>query len=226
MPQINGFAVDSSPRALGVRPLAIPGTGVTVPVRADIAPLLIGFAVEFHRTVEPLVPGWNWGYAYRPVRGSRLPSFHAAGIALDLNAPRHPLGRRGTFRPEQAERIRVLARKYGLRWGGDYRKRADEMHVEVIVSAARARELVTALQSPPPLPSGPASPVLRRGSSGPKVRDVQNALRVAGFPVQLDGDFGSRTDEAVRAFQASRDLEADGVVGPATWAALRKAVHG
>lgn len=226
MPSINGFAVDDSPRVLGVRPFAVPGTVVTVPVRADVAPLLIGFAVEFHRTVEPLVPGWNWGYAYRSVRGSQRPSFHAAGIAMDLNAPRHPMGRRGTFLPDQADRIRVLARKYGLRWGGDYRKRPDDMHVEVIVTAARARELVQALQQRPPLPSRPGSPVLRRGSSGPKVRDVQNALRVAGFAVRLDGAFGAETDSATRAFQASRELKPDGVVGPATWAALRKAVHG
>jgi hypothetical protein len=226
MPHINGFAVDSSPKALGVRTFEIPGTGVAVPVRADVAPLLLGFAVEFHRHVEPLVKGWNWGYAYRPVRGSSKPSFHAAGIALDLNAPRHPLGKRGTFSPEQADRIRVLARKYGLRWGGDYRTRADDMHVEVIVPMDQAREMVKALQSPPPLPAPSGSPVLRQGASGPKVRDVQNALRVGGFPLQLDGEFGPATDRALRAFQAKHGLTADGVVGPKTWAVLRKVVHG
>jgi hypothetical protein len=226
MASINGFPVDDSPSALGVRPFQVPGTKVTVPVRADVAPLLLGFAAEFHRSVEPLVVGWNWGYAYRPVIGGRSPSFHAAGIAIDLNAPRHPLGRRHTFTPDQADRIRVLARKYGLRWGGDYQRRPDEMHVEVIVPAARAREMVKALQAPPPLPSAPGSPVLRRGSSGKKVQEVQNALRVAGIPVVKDGVFGPATETAVKQFQRSRGLTSDGVVGRRTWAALRKAVHG
>lgn len=226
MPLLNGFRVDSSPKALGVRAFEVPGTDVSVPVRADVAPLLLGFASEFHRQVEPLVKGWTWGYAYRTVRGSTRPSFHAAGIALDLNAPRHPLGAHGTFRPEQADRIRVLARKYGLRWGGDYRNRPDDMHVEVIVPIAEAHELVRALQAPPPLPATPGSPVLRRGASGPRVRDVQHALRVSGLPVQLDGDFGPATERAVAAFQTAQGLAADGVVGPATWAALRRVVHG
>lgn len=226
MALINGFPVDDSPHTIGVRPFRVPGTTVTVPVRADVAPLLLGFASEFHRTVEPLVSGWNWGYAYRPVTGGRSPSFHAAGIALDLNAPRHPIGRRNTFTPDQADRIRLLAGKYGLRWGGDYKRRPDDMHVEVIVPAPRAREMVRALQAPPPLPAAPGSPVLRRGSSGSKVRDVQNALRVAGIPVAKDGVFGPATEAGVKHFQRSRGLQPDGVVGLRTWAALRRVVHG
>ena len=63
-------------------------------------------------------------------------------------------------------------------------------------------------------------PVVRRGSEGQPVRSLQYLLRARGRAVAVDGDFGPRTDAAVRAFQRSRRLAVDGVVGPATWRAL------
>lgn len=62
----------------------------------------------------------------------------------------------------------------------------------------------------------------REGDAGELVEYIQLALIEAGFDdLAPDGHFGSRTKAAVMAFQAARGLEADGVVGPATWAALR-----
>lgn len=67
-------------------------------------------------------------------------------------------------------------------------------------------------------------PLLRAGSRGPAVSDLQSRLKAAGFdPGPIDGDFGPRTQAAVRAFQSSRGLAVDGVVGPQTWGALRGA---
>ena len=68
---------------------------------------------------------------------------------------------------------------------------------------------------------------LRRGSSGPDVviiqvelnRIAQNYPAIPKIPV-VDGIFGSRTENAVRAFQEIFDLDVDGVVGKATWYAL------
>jgi N-acetylmuramoyl-L-alanine amidase len=52
---------------------------------------------------------------------------------------------------------------------------------------------------------------------GPVVRRIQRALRDAGFdPGAIDGDFGGLTEAAVRAYQATRRLVADGEVGPRT----------
>ncbi len=65
-------------------------------------------------------------------------------------------------------------------------------------------------------------PVLRLDSSGDAVRELQELLIHQGLdPGPVDGEFGSRTDAAVRAFQRSMGLDPDGVVGPMTWAALR-----
>jgi|GEM_PF-91996 len=70
----------------------------------------------------------------------------------------------------------------------------------------------------------PAFPILRRGSTGPYVTFVQQRLIDLGFsPGAVDGIFGSQTETAVRAFQTSRGLTADGVVGAATWNALFRA---
>lgn len=61
---------------------------------------------------------------------------------------------------------------------------------------------------------------LRLGSKGAGVRDVQAMLKLAGHNIEVDGDFGEATDEAVRAFQLSQGLSPDGIVGPKTNAAL------
>ncbi len=63
-------------------------------------------------------------------------------------------------------------------------------------------------------------PVLRRGSRGLTVADLQGKLVKAGFDLTIDGDFGPGTEAVVKAFQAKKKLVRDGIVGPATWAAL------
>jgi peptidoglycan hydrolase-like protein with peptidoglycan-binding domain len=55
---------------------------------------------------------------------------------------------------------------------------------------------------------------IREGDSGEAVRAAQSLL---GGGLVVDGDFGSQTDAAVRAFQQAFAPPADGVVGPDTW---------
>lgn len=50
--------------------------------------------------------------------------------------------------------------------------------------------------------------------------DIQQALSNQGYSVDIDGIFGKGTEDAVRQFQANHGLEADGVIGPATYEAI------
>ncbi len=70
-------------------------------------------------------------------------------------------------------------------------------------------------------------PVLKLGSSGPDVQDLQQKLKNLGFnPNGVDGNFGPGTEKAVRAFQQAKGLGVDGKVGPGTQAALDAAAGG
>jgi peptidoglycan hydrolase-like protein with peptidoglycan-binding domain len=59
-----------------------------------------------------------------------------------------------------------------------------------------------------------------RGNRGVDTLAVQYLLQARGVSATADGVFGSGTESAVRSFQSSRGLAADGVVGPNTWGAL------
>ncbi len=69
--------------------------------------------------------------------------------------------------------------------------------------------------------SGNFSRTLRRGYTGQDVKDVQAQLKTLGYySGSVDGVYGSGSIEGVRAFQRAHGLEADGLVGSATFAKL------
>ena len=74
---------------------------------------------------------------------------------------------------------------------------------------------------PWPTTSAPSvKPVLKTGSSGQDVRVLQDQLRARGADVSTDGNFGPKTEAAVRRFQEQQGLTVDGIVNAATWAKL------
>lgn len=85
---------------------------------------------------------------------------------------------------------------------------------------AAARPVASAPQRRPAATTE-AAVFYARGSLGPEVASLQRALRDLGhYGGPVDGIFGGGTEAAVRAFQSSRRLRADGIVGPRTWARL------
>ena len=86
---------------------------------------------------------------------------------------------------------------------------------------------VLAAAAEPAVPAIPAIDadergLLRRGDRGEDVKLLQRALRSAGYDLAIDGVFGRITLECVKSFQATHDLERDGIVGPLTWSKLEE----
>ena len=144
----NGWPASKDQAEIGIKSYPVPGTQRKLRCASAVAPLLIGFASEFHSLIEPIDDDIydDWGWAFRMVRGTtdKL-SNHASGTAIDLNAVKHPLGRVGTIDAAKVPMLRALVKKYGLTWGGDYKGRKDEMHFEISINAVKVAALITQL---------------------------------------------------------------------------------
>lgn len=88
--------------------------------------------------------------------------------------------------------------------------------------ATKSKLYATGGSAPAPVnlqsPSCPANVV--QGTKGGCVTELQRLLRHFGYAVDVDGDFGPGTASAVRDFQSSHGLTADGQVGTNTKRAL------
>lgn len=64
----------------------------------------------------------------------------------------------------------------------------------------------------------------RRGDGGSNIRALQTTLTDLGYDTGIDGDFGPKTEKAVKEFQKEEGLGADGIVGAKTVAAINARV--
>ena len=138
----NGWPASEDRKALGIESFTVPGTKIKLACAKAVAPILVAFCKEFHELVEPIDKGQldDWGYAFRMTRGSdKVLSNHSSGTAVDLNALKHPLGKSNTFTKDQTNTIQLLLVKYGLAWGGNYKRRKDEMHFEIAMNKAQVQ---------------------------------------------------------------------------------------
>jgi hypothetical protein len=169
-------------------------------------------------------------YNCRKITGGRTLSSHAYAIAIDVNWDTNPYvkGKLVTDMPakmiEAVHRITTVAGLQVWRWGGDWDNRPntphayyDAMHFEIVVTPAELRAGIDRIVR---VDAAAARPKLAKDSRGPAVVQLQALLTTAGFPVPNTGAFLAITDRQVRAYQLSRGLTADGIVGPATWTAL------
>jgi hypothetical protein len=175
-------------------------------------------------------------YVCRPITGGTAPSAHAQGIALDVNWDTNPyrLDKLVTDMPRaMVEEIEALTTITGLkagRWGGDWDGRPetaqgnyDAMHFELMITPAEARPGAWSNFWTHGFDEADqwAWPLVTIGERGNGVKQLQlHVNRSIGSSLKVDGFFGEKTDYAVKAYQKSRGLEADGIVSLGTWTAI------
>ena len=163
----------------------------------------------------------------RRIRNSNNPSNHSWGCAVDINieGALDGISVGGGTGKRDGKTLAGLAamapffNDEGWFWGVGFSTFEDGMHFEVADQTIRAWHRDGFLG---PNVSGRrvASENLSIGDIGSEVKALQRALAALGFDIVADGDFGPITRGIVIDFQAANGLEPDGIVGPATKAAL------
>jgi hypothetical protein len=153
----------------------------------------------------------------RMVRGSRsIISNHSWGTAIDIKIG-GVLDRRGNDKVQIGlSEIAVIFNRHGWYWGAGFTIE-DGMHFEI------SKEKIIEWHEDGKLFSGrtiPSRSVLRLGSRGTDVAELQSRLNQLAEDLLVDGDFGIATQAAVIDFQSRNDLEPDGIVGKRTWRIL------
>jgi peptidoglycan hydrolase-like protein with peptidoglycan-binding domain len=155
---------------------------------------------------------------------------HLQGRLVDLGVDPGPAD--GTFGNRTQDAVVCVQDQYGLAadgvvgpatWSVIDAEPARNMAELAIVETPPEFEAPPVLETPPDIETPPETsyPALWLGQSGEWVSYLQELLASAGCPSgAIDGVFGQQTDSAVRGYQQSRGLAADGVVGNVTWAAL------
>ena len=102
--------------------------------------------------------------------------------------------------------------------GDEVRRCSYSIHSPSIIGYGRPRYyLLTGRQTAADMP------LIKKGSKGSAVLQLQKILNSKGYKLSEDSDFGPATEAAVKAFQKANGLKpVDGECGPITWAALLK----
>ena len=154
----------------------------------------------------------------RLVRGTKSGAIsnHAWGTAIDITI-NGILDPRGDDKVQSGlVQLAPFFNRCGWFWGAGFGTE-DGMHFEA--GDGRMREWHTQGLSQSTADAA-IDEVLRIGDRGPDVRRLQEQLNAKGSSVGGDGDFGEKTQDAVKAFQQQNGLKEDGVVGPKTSTAL------
>ncbi|GGV83340.1 hypothetical protein GCM10015535_26220 [Streptomyces gelaticus] len=165
-------------------------------------------------------PYWDWNRYMQLVGGDTRGGEGADGLSFTSYAPQRS-GSTGA----QVKAVQQLLNEQGYSAGAVDGSFGPATKTAVTAyQAARGLDAdgVVGARTWTALLSAGATPTLQQGTSGDGVKRLQRSLTAAlGSTVGIDGTFGPTTATAVRGYQTSRGLTADGIVGPATWTALQ-----
>lgn len=163
-------------------------------------------------------------------KGTSYSSQHQWGIAVDFykNVKGHAFDDVKFF-----DKVGVLAKSIDLGWGGDWKNPVDKPHLYLPDWGRTTSALKKKYGTPEKFyttwnkenmakekkVSDTKMPTIKKGSKGKAVKIAQIIVGVSA-----DGDFGTKTYNAIVAFQKKKGLSADGIVGTDTWRALLESV--
>ena len=128
----------------------------------------------------------------------------------------------GTYDTNTIGAVRSFQKKNGLKADGTAGAETQKAiySADAITADATPTPKVTEAPTPTPTVAVPEES-LKSGATGADVKTLQKRLKELGyFKKAIDGKFGRDTVNALKAFQEANGLEADGVAGKATYAAL------
>lgn len=179
-------------------------------------------------------------------------SNHNSATAADLNWSEHNFRvSYSGFTPTEISKVRAGLKLFTYKgqqtiwWGQDWSSPKDPMHFQLNLAESNPinREFADQLlggylgifakdgsvnPTIPPVVTPPTNTsVLEYGSTGPSVENLQAKMNkvfrnYAAMPLVVDGDFGPKTQQAIKEFQLRSGLAVDGIVGPNTWRELAK----
>lgn len=154
------------------------GGGAKFRVASDYAPRFAGLVADLEAAGVAVKGDQSGGYANRNIAGTNTKSRHASGEAVDINWTDNPRGASGEISKQiSPDKIRDLAAKHGLKWGGDW-KNPDPMHFEVDRNAKPVSVAGQSARAENTIPSGGGQLAQAKGGT---LTDVGPQVPAAGM---------------------------------------------
>ncbi len=156
---------------------------VRLSVRKEIAPLVAWLSQQTVSRGYGFRKGQCWGFACRAIRGSKTPSNHSWGLAVDINSLANPMG--PSLKTDMPSWMPKLWTQHGFRWGGTYTTRKDAMHYEYMGTPRDAARTIAGL--------GVAPAPVAAASGGAAAPARAAAAKAPAFPLPSGHYFGEGT---------------------------------
>lgn len=167
-------------------------------------------------------------YGVGQVMGAHWKSLGFGSVTELVNLCRESVAGQIEVMARFIEKFRLLSALRSRDWdafahgynGSGYAKNAYDRKM----AAAYAKWARKGIEAKPEPVKDHREAILKLGSDGPFVAELQTRLLLLGYKPDTDGVFGDRTDLAVRAFQRDKGLKVDGWAGPRTLDAIGQAI--